>query len=320
MRRPLALFLLAATVGLVPGCGSDPSPGEAEPRRALDPRAEAMRFFGANTRALLLLRTDMPRSSEELASVAGSVPTLARTLENIGARLKAAGIDSNAVLRLGRAEDGEGPGAELVVGLAPGARFLFVLATDRPDDLEELFASAAKTSGALREAGRYDDALLYAGPGVSFALRDGVLAAAASLATLRRAISIRDGDPSRHLDDDDIDAALDDVPRRAALHAVARRGDRFAAVAVRPVDGGAEVRVAADLPDRGGEEDEEPHPITVETATLMRLLESEAGIPPNVAAALSAIGPFEGAAYTDGDRLVAGFTVEGSPRATRPAP
>ena len=310
MRRPLALCLLVTAGALLAGCGSDPSPGEAEPRRALDPRAEALRFFEANTRALVLLRTDMPRSTQELEEVAGSIPTLARALENVGARLEAAGIDPKAVLRLGRAEDGEGPGAEVAVGLAPGTRFLFALPTDRPEDLEDLFTSAAATSGALREAGEHDDARLYTGPGVAFALRDGVLVAASALSTLRRAISVRDGDPSRHLDDDEISAALDQVPTRAAVHAVARRGDRFAAVAIQPGDGGAEVRVTAELPERDDREDEPPHPITVETATLAGLLEAEAGIPGNLAAALSAVGPLEGASYIDGDRLVANFTVD----------
>ena len=174
------------------------------------------------TRALVLLRTDMPRPAAELAGIAGATPTIARALENIGARLRVSGIDPAAVLRLGRPEDGEGPGAELAAALAPGARFLFVLPTDRPEDLEDVFATAAD-DGALREAGEFDDASLYTGPGVAFALRDGVLVAATSLPTLRRAISIRDGDPSRHLDDGAISAALEDVPTRAALHVVARQ-------------------------------------------------------------------------------------------------
>ena len=310
MRRPLALCLLATALVVLPACGEDPGPGEAEPRRALDPRAEALRFFDASTRALILLRTDMPRSAAEVREVAGSVPTLARALENIGARLNAAGIDPEAVLRLGRAEDGEGPGAEVVVGLAPGTRFLFVLPTDRPEDLEDLFASAARASGALRDAGEHDNARLYAGPGVAFALRDGVLAAASALPALRQAISIRDGDPSRHLDDDEISGALEEVPRRAVVHAIARRGERFSAIAVQPVDGGAEVRVAADLPERADGEEAPPRPITVDTATVVRLIETEAGIPPNLAAALSAVGPLEGASYADGERYIATFTVE----------
>ena len=309
MRRLPALSLLVTATALLPGCGSDPSPGDAEPRRTLDSRAEAVRFFGADTRALVLLRTDMPRPAGELAEIVRSTPTVARALENVGARLQAAGIDPAAVLRLGRPEDGEGPGAEAAVALAPGTRFLFVLATDRHEDLEELLATSA-ADGALRTAGEYDDARLYRGPGVAVALRDGVLAAAASLPTLRRAISIRDGDPSRHLDDTDISAALEDVPTRAPLHLVARRGERFFAVAVRPDDDGAEVRVTADLPDRYEGEGGGPQRVTVDPAKLAALFEAEAGLPPNLAAALSAIGPLDGAAYSDGEHLVATFTIK----------
>ena len=71
------------------------------------------------------------------------------------------------------------------------------------------------------------------------------------------------------------------------------------------------MRVAADVPEGDDDEDEGPQRVTVDPPVLAALFEAEAGLPPNLAAALSAIGPLDGATYESGDRLVATFTVEG---------
>lgn len=311
MARPLRLCLLVLLCVLPAGCGSDPSPGGAEPKRALDPRAEAVRFFAAGTRAVALLRTDMPDSARELAARAGDVPGLSRLVGEIGARASRCGIDIAELLKLGRARDGGGPGAELVMGLprgAAGEELLFVLPTDRPEDLEDLFAAAAATA-ELRPAGDYDDAALYAGRGCAFALRDGVMVAAANPGLLRQAIDVRDGDESRHLDDAEVSAALEDVPTRAALHLVAHRGERFAGAAVRIVDGGTEIRVTAELPDRDSQDEPSPERVTLDAAFLAELLEAEAGMPPEAASLLAGVAPLSGAAYADDEELVATFTL-----------
>jgi hypothetical protein len=311
MARPTRLCLTALLLLAAAGCGSDPSPGGAEPKRALDPRAEAVRFFAAGTRSVALLRTDMPDSARELAARAGDIPGVSRLVGEIGARASSCGVDVVELLELGRAEGGGGPGAELVMGLPRGAGgdgLLFVLPTDRPEDLEDLFAAAAATA-ELRPAGEYDDAALYAGRGCAFALRDGVMVAAATPNLLRQAIGIRDGDESRHLDDADVSAALEDVPTRAPLHLVAHRGERFAGAAVRVGDDGTEIRVTAELSERDSQDEEGPERVTLDPEFLAGLLEAEAGLPPEAATLLGGIAPLSGAAYADGDELVASFTV-----------
>ena len=313
MRRPLAIFLLVTAVALLPGCGSDPTPGDAEPRRTLDPQAEAVRFFGARTRAVVLLRSDMPRPAHELAALAAAYPGPAEVLAEAGSILAAGGIDPVALVRLGRNEDGDSPGAQRAAGLAEspeGARILLVMPTDRPADLDALLASAA-AGGGLEPAGEYDNAELYRAPGAGFATRDGVLVAASTLAEVRRALGIRDGDASNHLDDGEISSALEDVPTRAPIHVVARRGERVAGIAIRPDgEGGAELRIAADLPEEDEASDDAPHRTTVEGDDLANLLAERAGLPPAVAARLAEVGPLRGASYIDGNRYIATFTVE----------
>ena len=313
MCRPLALCLLATVLALLPGCGDDPSPGDAEPRRTLDPQAEAVRFFGARTRTVVLLRSDMPRPARELAALAAGYPGPAEVLTEAGSVLAAGGIDPGELLRLGRNEEGEAPGTQLAAGLAEspeGGRILLVMPTDRPADLDELLASAA-AAGPLNPAGEYDNAKLYRAPGAGLATRDGVLVAASTLVEVRRALTIRDGEESRRLDDGEISSALEDVPTRAPIHIVARRGERLAGIAIRPDgEGGAELRIAADVPEEQADTDEAPHRETVEADNLAALLGEGAGLPEEVAGRLAEVAPLRGASYVDGDRYIATFTVE----------
>ena len=296
MRRPLRLCLLVAAIALLPGCGSDPSPGDAEPRRARStPRAEAVRFFGAGTRAVVLLRSDMPRPAAELAAVAGALPrSRARCDEQRRAILAAGGHRPRRAAAPGPQRGGRGAryraGGWLRAGPARGS--CLVLPTDRPEDLEELLAAAA-ADGALRRAGEYDDATLYRAPGVAFAARDGVLVAARSLPDLRRALAIRDGEDSRQLDDGDglrRPRGRADPRTHPYLRAAGRavRGRRRAA----GCEGGAEVRIAADVPEGDADEDEGPHRVTVEPDGPRDPVRSaRPGCRPTVAARSRRVGP-----------------------------
>jgi hypothetical protein len=312
MPRSLRPCLFALAVLLLAGCGTDPSPGDAPPRRTLDPQTEAVRFFGANTRAVVLVRSDMPRPLAELGDLADGYPGVVDAVTGTRGILDTAGVDSESLLRLGRDEDGNGPGSELAAGLAPGPggpHLVVVMPTDRPQDLDGLLADAV-ADGRLRPAGEYDDAHLYRTDGAAVAVRDGVLVVSGSVAEVRRALATRDGDAERRIDDGRIAGALEDVPTRAPLHIVARRGDQFAALAVRPEDDGAEIRVSANLPEGQEGEDAGPHRVTVSAADLADLLREEAGLPVGAATGLAAIAPLRGASYADGDRFIATFTVE----------
>ena len=312
MRRPLRLCMLFAALALLPWCGSDPSPGDAEPRRTLDSRAEAVRFFGADTRAVILVRSDMPRSTQKAVDLARAVhPYLGASISAIGSRLNAAGIDPAELMRLGRPEERDGPGSELIAGLvrAPdGTDALFVLPTDRPEDLERFFEGAER-AGGLDAAGEYDDAVLFQSDGAAFALRDGVVVAATDLASVRRALAIRDGVESRQLDDGDVSGALEDVPTRAPVHLVAHRGERFAGAAIRIDEGAAEVRIAAEVPE-SDEEDAGPHRATASADDIGQVLAEYVGLPIKTAYGLALVAPLQGASYADGDRYIATFTVE----------
>jgi hypothetical protein len=311
MRRLPRPCLLFAALALLPGCGSDPSPGDAEPRRTLDSRAEAVRFFHADTQALVLVRSDMPRSAQEAVDLARDVhPYLRALVMEVDTRLDASGIDPAEVMRLARPEERDGPGSELVAGLvrAPdGTDALFVLPTERPDDLERLFEDAER-DGGVSAAGEYDNAVLFRSDSAAFALRDGVLVAAADLASLRRALAIRDGVEARQLDDGDVSGALEDVPARAPVHLVAHRGERFAGVAIRIDDNAAEVRIAAEVPE-SDEEDAGPHRTTATGEDIAQVLSEQVGLPLKTASALARVAPLRGASYADGDRYIATFTV-----------
>lgn len=313
MPRPPRLILPAiALLLLLPGCGgSDPTPGDAEPRRTLDSRAEAVRFFDAGTRVLVLLRSDMPRPTAELGAIAAGYPGLAELVTEAEALLAEAGIPPRALLRLGRREDREGPGTELAAGYSPGPSgtgLLLVMPTDRPEDLDRLLAEA-EASGRLSPAGEYDDANLYRSREGALASRDGVLIAATSVPELRRALAVRDGDEDQHVDDGKVAGIIDEVPTHAPIHIVVRRGERFAALAVRPGEGGAEVRVAADLAEETIESDEGPHRTTVEPGELTRLA-GEIGVPAPITRGLVGLAPLRGASYANGDSFIATFTVE----------
>ncbi len=234
LRSLLALLVIGVIV--LAGCGS------SGPKRTVDARAEALRFFPADAPLVALLDTApeiAPRRAALAAELTG-LPLWEKIRSSFRARLEAAGLPVGGLALLVRSEDPEPedglPVSQLAVGLAPGdpgPRVLAVLVTDQPDEMRRLFARSAAT-GPLRPAGREDEARLYSSPRTSFAVRDGVMLAAADLALLRTAIKRRDGNQDDQLDDGEVKSLLGELPRQEPLEAYAdlaelRRDDPDAA-------------------------------------------------------------------------------------------
>lgn len=226
--RRLALVVVAfLAAALVVGCGSGKTttPGEEPPKRALDPRSEALRYFPADTEAIALLATD---DAEGLANLNLSLGP-ARAWRGLRARaarsLRQAGIDPDRIIELSRqpAVDIELPQPEIVFGTVPGAgppsgRILAVLATEQGVEMDRTFREAAE-AGRLEAAGEFDGARLYRGSDLDFAVRDGVLIAADDINRLQQAIARRDGEREDQLQDAPITALMNELPEVGALRA-----------------------------------------------------------------------------------------------------
>ena len=132
------------------GCGS------SGPKRTVDARAEALRFFPPDAPLVALLDTAPeigPQRAALAAEVAG-LPAWDSIRFSLLGRLSAAGLPLGGLAALLRSEDPEPedglPISQLAVGLTPGSgsrgpRVLVVLVTDQPAEMKRLFARAAAT-------------------------------------------------------------------------------------------------------------------------------------------------------------------------------
>ena len=225
MRRPGLLAALGIAALAVAGCGS------SGPKRTVDARSEALRFFPADTPLVALLDTTPAIASERAALAADltGFPPWQSIRSRLLARLATAGIPVGGLASLLRPdnpelEDGL-PTSQLVAGLTPGAdparlRPLVVLVTDQPEGMDRLFARSVR-AGSLRPAGSDDEARIYTSADTAFAVRDGVMVAAPDPAGLRAAIERRDGDRDAQLDDGEVKALLVKLPRDEPLEAYA---------------------------------------------------------------------------------------------------
>jgi hypothetical protein len=240
MRRPgsLAAFGMAALALALAGCGS------SGPKRTVDARAEALRFFPADAPLVALVDTSptlLPAREALAADVAGLTPWEAIRSQFLArlstARIPVAGLDS--LLRDQGEEPADGlPASQLAVGLSPGpglarSKTFVVLVTDRPEAMDQMFAHSV-AAGGLRPAGSDDEAHIYSSRDSAFAVRDGVMLAAQTPAELRAAIDLRDGDRDAQLDDGEVKSLLAKLPGDAPLEAYAdmaqlRRRDPAAA-------------------------------------------------------------------------------------------
>jgi hypothetical protein len=238
MRRPALLAALAIAALTLAGCGS------SGPKRTVDARAEALRFFPADAPLVALLDTApeiAPERSAMAAELAGFAPWES-IRSSFLARLSAAGLPLSGLAALVRSEDpepGDGlPLSQLAVGLEPGPdpdepRVLVVLVTDQTEAMERLFRRSA-ASGPMRLVGERDEARIYDSPQTAFAVRDGVMLAADDPASLRAAIDRRDGDDDAQLDDGEVKSLIGELPRKEPLEIYAdlaqlRRDDLDAA-------------------------------------------------------------------------------------------
>ena len=241
MRRSGSLAVVVLAVVVLVGCGS------SGPKRTVDARAEALRFFPADAPLVALLDTGPSLASARAAlggAVAG-VPAWEAIRADALARLGSAGVPLTgleALLAVPADEPAEGlPASQLAVGLGPGpgptrSRTLVVLVTAQPERMERLFGHAA-AGGELRRLGESDEAQIYSSADTAFAVRDGVMLAAESAAELRAAIALRDGNSDAQLDDSEVKTLLAKLPTDAPVEAYAdlsllrRRDPALAALA-----------------------------------------------------------------------------------------
>ena len=242
MRRPALLAALGIAVLTLAGCGS------SGPKRTVDARAEALRFFPANAPLVALLETApelAPERSAMAAELAGFGPWES-IRSSFLARLSAAGLPLGGLAALVRSADPEPddglPLSQLAVGLEPGSgpaepRVLVVLVTDKTGAMARLFRRSA-ASGPMRLVGEQDEARIYDSPQTAFAVRDGVMVAADDPASLRAAIDRRDGKDDAQLDDSEVKSLIGELPRKEPLEVYAdlaqlRRDDPDAAAMAR---------------------------------------------------------------------------------------
>jgi hypothetical protein len=214
-------FALAA---LISGCG------EATEKRAADARTEVVHFFAADAPAVAILRTEPSTDVPTLNRAARSLPAWVAMRARVVAPMRAAGLTAADLMQLVKShEEIAGiPSSALAFGVPTpadlqGDRPLLVLATDQSDLLASLFRRAVARR-KVRPAGQLHDADLYQSPGYGYAIRDGVLVAAARLADVRTAILRRDGDSDLQLDEDVVQSLFNGLGENGPLLVYANLG------------------------------------------------------------------------------------------------
>ncbi len=216
-RRAATIALLALLVAAPAGCG------ESGPKRSVDARTEALRFYSVDAPVVAVVRPDPFISVVALNDAAAAIPAWVNLRDRVTGPLGEAGITPTQLGQLLRSgSDVEGTeAASITLGAATPADLragngLLVLVTDESDLLAKLLRNGTRT-GSLKPAGHLDDASLYEGRGSAFAVRDGVLVAAPDLASVRAAIERRDGDTDQQLDEDVVDSLFNQLQSQGPL-------------------------------------------------------------------------------------------------------
>jgi hypothetical protein len=194
-RLPAIAFAVVALVAvavvavlLVRGGSKDEAP-----KRAGDPRAEALAYA--------------PKDATAIVGVDTASPLAGLVLQELVPRLTGSALTATDVQPL--------LGNEAVVALldTSGRRGQLSLVAKDPDTLRAL-------ARRLQRNGGYKGAVLYSGPqGSAVAVRGATVVAASDEATVRRALDIREN-PSAHLTPAQFDRRLAGLPRTAPVRAV----------------------------------------------------------------------------------------------------
>lgn len=227
VRRAFALILASALAVALGACGS----ADREPKRTVDARNEAIRFFGPGTPFVALIDpaagegADPGQVMDDLAGVP-AVAVFAR--ENLGfASEQGLGLDDLTPL-LGKTDASlELATTQVAVGIAPDGipteDALIVVVTDRPR-LTATRIDHASAAAGMKRAGALDGAHLYEGSSAALAVRDGVVLLAQRIKGIRDALRVRDSDPDLQLDDGQVVSVLEKLPETAPLQAYADVG------------------------------------------------------------------------------------------------
>jgi hypothetical protein len=203
--------------------------GTSDRKRAVDARTEVLRFFGVDAPTVALLGPQPNRSLRVLNRAAAGIPAWEQVRDGVLGPLHNAGIGPGDLQRLVRPQDGIEDVTDTAAALGapvpagPGKGTLLVLATDQTELLEQLLREAV-VAGDVRSAGELDGALLYRGGPDAYAIRDGVLVSASTLAGVRAAVERRDGDSDAQLDEDVVNGVLDDLRTTGPLDVYANLG------------------------------------------------------------------------------------------------
>lgn len=219
-----ALLVASALAVALAACGNDD--GKLEPKRTIDARNEAVRYFPRETPFVALVDptpTDDSDPAEVIAQIA-AVPAVGAFAGN---DIGFAGRQGLTASQLSPFLDTQDPtlGAEstqIAVGVTPTGTptedSLIVVVTDDPERTDGLIADGAPAAG-LDPAGKLDGADLYKGDEAALSVRDGVILLAGTIDEVKSAIRTRDSESDIQLDDGLVDDTLDDLPQDAALRA-----------------------------------------------------------------------------------------------------
>jgi hypothetical protein len=219
MRAKAAMALAILVLAAVPiGCGT------SGPKRSVDARTEALRFFSVDAPAVAVLRPSPWSAVLALNDAAAGNPAWTQLRNGVLGPLLTAGVsppELAKILQAGQDVAGTDPSAIAFGAATPGdlaaGRGLLVLASDQSDLLAGLLRRQAQ-GGTLKPAGKLDEASLYRSrDGAGFAVRDGVLISASRLAEVRAALQRRDGDTDLQLDEDVVNSLFDDLQTQGPL-------------------------------------------------------------------------------------------------------
>lgn len=220
------MLLASALVAGLTSCGGSDD-GGLEPKRTVDARNEAVRFFPADTPFVALVDPTPGKEADPAAAVESlaTIPSISAFMRTKAAFAAEQGLGSAELTPfLDTVDPTLGTeSTQIAVGRTPigdagDATTLIVVVTDDPERTDEMVQDGARAVG-LRPAGGLDRAGLYQGDSASLAVRDGVILVAPSMARIKEAIRTRDSDQDLQLDDGLVDDAVEELPPDAALKA-----------------------------------------------------------------------------------------------------